>query len=91
MKIEGLRGRSEGTRILRFYKHYRGENLPDQQFFDNALVDTFHLPQEKVSEFKAIFLETLENGKTSGRTQWEISEFSMCRKTRPIDRTARIL
>lgn len=45
------------------YKHYRGENLPDQQFFDNALVDTFHIPQGKVSEFKAIFLETLETAK----------------------------
>ncbi len=45
------------------YKQYRGENLPDQQFFDNALVDTFHIPQGKVSEFKAIFLETLETAK----------------------------
>ena len=42
------------------YKHYRGENLPDQQFFDNALVDTFHIPQAKLSEFKTIFVESLK-------------------------------
>jgi hypothetical protein len=41
------------------YRHYRGENLPDDQFFDNALVDTFHIPQAKLAEFKSIFLDTL--------------------------------
>jgi hypothetical protein len=35
------------------YTHYRGENLPDQQFFDNALVDNFGIPQAKLSEFKS--------------------------------------
>lgn len=41
------------------YKHYRGENLPDAQFFDNALVDTFHVPESKLSEFKRIFIDVL--------------------------------
>jgi hypothetical protein len=41
------------------YKHYRGENIPDEQFFRNALVDTFGLPSDKVDEFKSIFLESL--------------------------------
>ncbi|QDV61079.1 TIR domain-containing protein [Crateriforma conspicua] len=41
------------------YKHYRGENLPDRQFFDNALEDTFKIPRDKVSEFKDIFTSSL--------------------------------
>ena len=41
------------------YKHYRGENIPDEQFFRNALVDTFKLPEDKVDEFKSVFLEDL--------------------------------
>jgi hypothetical protein len=41
------------------YKHHRGENLPDQQFFDNALVDNFSIPQAKLSEFKSIFIDSL--------------------------------
>jgi hypothetical protein len=41
------------------YKHYRGENLPDATFFDNALTDTFKLPTDDLSEFKTIFLESL--------------------------------
>ena len=45
------------------YKHYRGENLPDDKFFDNALVDTFSIPDEKVTEFKGIFLATLKKAK----------------------------
>lgn len=42
------------------YTHYRGENLPDQQFFDNALADNFKIPQEKLSEFKSIFIDSLK-------------------------------
>ena len=45
------------------YKHYRGENLPDQQFFDNALEDNFAIPVDKLSEFKAIFLACLRSAK----------------------------
>jgi hypothetical protein len=31
------------------YSHYRGENLPDTQFFDNALVDKFRIPNENLT------------------------------------------
>lgn len=34
--------------ISAVYKHYRGENLPDPQFLDNALVDSFSFPKEKI-------------------------------------------
>lgn len=58
--IEGYRAAVlNAPEISDVYKHYRGENLPDQQFFDNALVDTFHIPDAKLSEFKSIFIETL--------------------------------
>jgi hypothetical protein len=45
------------------YKHYRGENLPDDQFLKNTVVDTYKVPAEKFGEFKAIFLESLEVAK----------------------------
>jgi hypothetical protein len=45
------------------YKHYRGENLPDRKFFENALVDTFKIPVEKVSEFIEIFIDSLTKAK----------------------------
>jgi hypothetical protein len=45
--------------ISEVYKHYRGENLPDHQFFDNALEDTFKIPTDKLSEFKDVFLSSL--------------------------------
>ncbi len=45
--------------ISEVYKHYRGENLPDRKFFENALTDTFKLPAEKLSEFIDIFLSSL--------------------------------
>ncbi|HEV7240351.1 MAG TPA: hypothetical protein VGQ36_14015 [Thermoanaerobaculia bacterium] len=41
------------------YLHYRGENLPEPQFFQNAIVDKFRIPPEKVPEFTSLFLETL--------------------------------
>jgi hypothetical protein len=49
--------------ISTVYSHYRGENLPDMQFFDNALVDKFGIPKDKVAEFKAIFFDTLNAAK----------------------------
>lgn len=45
------------------YSHYRGENLPDAKFFNNALVETFGIPQDKLGEFTAIFRETLTDAK----------------------------
>lgn len=50
-------------KISDVYKHYRGENLPDEPFFGNALTDTFGIPAEKHDEFKTIFLESLEDAK----------------------------
>ena len=49
--------------ISTVYSHYRGENLPDMQFFDNALVDKFDIPKDKVAEFKTIFFDTLNKAK----------------------------
>ena len=45
--------------ISTVYKHYRGENLPDRQFFDNALEDNFKIPKAKLSEFKDILMSSL--------------------------------
>ena len=49
--------------ISDIYTHYRGENLPDMEFFDNALTDKFKIPQEKLVEFKSIFFDTLQFSK----------------------------
>jgi hypothetical protein len=45
--------------ISAVYNFYRGENLPDEPFFTNALTDRFGLPADKVSEFREIFLESV--------------------------------
>lgn len=46
--------------ISEVYKHYRGENLPDLQFFRNTVVDTYKIPTDKVDEFQDVFLHSLE-------------------------------
>ena len=59
--VDGLRQAVlKAPDISDVYKHYRGENLPDPAFLDNALADTFHIPAEKVDEFRAILLESLQ-------------------------------
>jgi len=61
-ELEGLRQAVlNAPTISDVYKHYRGENVPDEQFFRNALVDTFKLPEDKVEEFKTVFLEDLSD------------------------------
>jgi len=45
------------------YKHYRGENIPDDTFFRNTLVENFKIPEADVPDFKQIFLESLDKAK----------------------------
>jgi hypothetical protein len=43
------------------YKHYRGENLPDDMsFLANTVTESFGLPADRVTEFIGVFLEDLE-------------------------------
>jgi hypothetical protein len=53
----------KAPKISDVYKHYRGENIPDDPFFGNALTDTFGIPADKHEEFKAIFFESLDDAK----------------------------
>lgn len=41
------------------YNYYRGEHLPESQYYTNALVDRFKIPTDKVSEFQQLFDESL--------------------------------
>jgi hypothetical protein len=45
------------------YSHYRGENIPDETFFRNTLVDTFHIPESDLPDFKQILIESLDKAK----------------------------
>jgi hypothetical protein len=45
--------------LSELYNHYRGENLPDDQFFKNALVDRFNIPADKVTEFLDVFYDSM--------------------------------
>ncbi len=63
-ELKGLRTAILNAPIISdVYKHYRGENLPDRKFFENALIDTFKIPVEKLSEFIEIFTASLEQAK----------------------------
>ena len=59
-KLDGMRDAVLNAPVIAdVYGHYRGENLPDAQFFHNALVDTFNVPVDKVDEFREVFIESL--------------------------------
>lgn len=63
-ELSGLRDAAvRAPELSKVYNHYRGENLPDKKFFDNALVETFGIPQDKLVEFTAIFQETLTDAR----------------------------
>jgi hypothetical protein len=47
--------------ISDIYKHYRGENLPDEiSFLANTATESFKIPADRVKEFINVFLEDLE-------------------------------
>lgn len=45
--------------ISEVYKHYRGENLPDEKFFNNTVTETYGIPVDKTTEFREVFLKSL--------------------------------
>lgn len=60
-ELNGLREAVVNAPVVsEVYGHYRGENLPDAKFFQNALVDTFHVPADKVAEFSDVFVGSLQ-------------------------------
>lgn len=53
----------KAPQISEVYKHYRGENLPDEQFFKNTITETYGVPIDKAVEFREVFIETLKDAK----------------------------
>jgi hypothetical protein len=45
--------------ISEVYKFYRGEALPDEEFFANALTERFKIPADKISDFREVFNDSL--------------------------------
>lgn len=45
------------------YEHYRGEYMPDSQFFANAVTDKFKIPSDKVAKFREVFENSLTTAK----------------------------
>lgn len=68
-RLEGIRQAVlEAPDIAQVYSHYRGENLPDTEFFTNALRDTFKIPADKIAEFLDIFWESVQAAELVDRT-----------------------
>jgi hypothetical protein len=66
------------------YLHYRGENLPDRQFFDNALEDTFKIPKDKLSEFKDVFTQSLKAAKLSEELDGRVRILHSATESQPL-------
>jgi hypothetical protein len=49
--------------IADVYNHYRGEHLPDDQFFSNALSERFHIPVDKIGDFQDVFMTSMRSAK----------------------------
>ncbi len=58
-EIDETAGLREGVlnapQISEVYKHYRGENLPDEVFFNNTVSDTYGVPADKAAGFRQVF------------------------------------
>lgn len=59
-ELDGLREAVlEAPVLSEVYKHYRGENLPDDTFFQNTVTETYGVPAANVDDFRTIFNESL--------------------------------
>lgn len=68
-RLTGLRAAVlDAPDLAEVYSHYRGENLPDDMFFTNALRDTFKIPADKVAEFLDVFYESMDSAELVDRS-----------------------
>lgn len=60
--MEALReGVLKAPLVSDVYKHYRGENLPEEtSFLANTATQSFNIPADRVTEFIDVFLEDLQ-------------------------------
>lgn len=91
-EVEGYRTAIlTAPQISDVYKHYRGENLPDDQFLRNTVVDTYNVPSDKFAEFKSVLLASLEKAEllTKHGDKVRVIDFSSG-ETVPQERSERI-
>jgi hypothetical protein len=61
-RIEGLRRAVLNAPVIaEVYARYRGENLPDTQFLNNTLIDSFKINKDEVNDFINIFIAALKD------------------------------
>lgn len=46
--------------ISEVYNYYRGEYLPDAEFFTNALIERFRIPDDKLGDFQEVFNDSMK-------------------------------
>jgi hypothetical protein len=73
------------------YKHYRGENIPDETFFKNTLVDNFKIPEADFPDFKQVFLESLEKAKLLEKHGDKVRVLDISTEVEPQEQTSRRL
>lgn len=76
--------------ISEVYQHYRGENLPEPKFFENALQDKFKIPADKTTDFITIFEQTLETAKLIQRLDDRLRLIDVSDSNSSVDEVARI-
>ncbi|WP_263367313.1 TIR domain-containing protein [Edaphobacter bradus] len=60
-RIDGLRQAILNAPVISdFYKRYRGENLPEEQFLLNTAIDSFSVPKERAIDFIEVFVKSLK-------------------------------
>jgi hypothetical protein len=69
--------------ISEVYQHYRGENLPDDQFLRNTVVETYKVPADTFPEFKQIFIDSLETAELLTRA-WRQNTHYRCSGKRSL-------
>lgn len=60
-EVEGFRQAIlNAPEISDIYQHYRGENLPDDQFIQNVAREIYKIPEDAFLDFKSVFMDSLQ-------------------------------
>jgi hypothetical protein len=75
-RIDGIRQAVLTAPVISdFYKRYRGENLPENEFLSNTAVDAFSVTRERAAEFINVFIASLKEAELLeevGAGKWRV-------------------
>jgi hypothetical protein len=93
-EVEGFREAVlNAPELSEIYQHYRGENLPDDQFIQNVAREVYKIPEDAFLDFKSVFLESLQSAQLLVKSgdRWRVVDVTSADTPAQVDHIKKLV